>query len=86
MPEQVRYRTKLTQSSIFLVRYQTKIRDAGMLMPALVFWMPMPSYGDLRLGNSRSKIKEDVSVLEKVTCNLFLGRKVTSYLKSVTHF
>ncbi len=44
MPEQVRYRTKLTQSGIFLVRYWTKIRDAGMPMPALVFWMPMPSY------------------------------------------
>ncbi len=44
MPEQVRYRTKLIQSGIFLVRYQTKIRDAGMPMPALVFWMPMPSY------------------------------------------
>jgi hypothetical protein len=45
MPEQVWYRTKLTQSGIFLVRYRTKIRDAGMPMPALVFWMPMPSYG-----------------------------------------
>ncbi len=44
MPEQVRYRTKLTQSGIFLVRYQTKIRDAGMTMPALVSSMPMPSY------------------------------------------
>ncbi len=30
--------------------------------------------GDLLLGNSRSKIKDDDSVLEKVTCNLFLGR------------
>ncbi len=38
--------------------------------------------GDLWLG----KNKEDASVLEKVTCNLFLGRNVTSYLKSVTHF
>jgi hypothetical protein len=45
MPEQVRYRTELTQSGIFLVWYRTKIRDAGMPMPALVFWMPMPSYG-----------------------------------------
>ncbi len=36
-------RTKLTQSSIFVVRYRTKIRDAGMSMPALVFSMPMPS-------------------------------------------
>jgi hypothetical protein len=42
--------------------------------------------GDLWLDNSRSKIKDDASVLEKVTCNLFLGRNVTSYLKSVTHF
>jgi hypothetical protein len=44
MPEQVRYRTKLTQSGIFLVRYRTKIRHAGMPMPALVSSMPMPSY------------------------------------------
>jgi hypothetical protein len=32
--------------------------------------------GDLWLGNSGSKIKDDASVLEKVTCNLFLGRNV----------
>jgi hypothetical protein len=44
MPEQVWYRTKLTQSSIFLVQYRTKIWDAGMPMPALVSSMPMPSY------------------------------------------
>ncbi len=44
MPEQVWYRTKLTQSGIFLVRYQTKIRDAGIPMPAFVSSMPMPSY------------------------------------------
>jgi hypothetical protein len=43
IPEQVRYRTKLTQSGIFVVQYRTKIRDAGMPMPALVFSMPMPS-------------------------------------------
>jgi hypothetical protein len=43
-PEQVWYRTKLTQSGIFLVQYRTKIRDAGMPMPALVSSMPMPSY------------------------------------------
>ncbi len=45
MLEQVRYWTKLTQSVIFLVRYQTKIRDAGMPMPALVSSMQMPSDG-----------------------------------------
>ncbi len=45
MPKPVRYRTKLTQSGIFLVRYQTKIRYAGMPMPALISSMPMPSYG-----------------------------------------
>ncbi len=44
------------------------------------------TYGDLWLGNSWSKIKDDASVLEKVTYNLFLGRNVTSYLKSITHF
>jgi hypothetical protein len=42
--------------------------------------------GDLLLGNSGAKIKDDASVLEKVTCNLFLGRNVTSYLKSVPTF
>jgi hypothetical protein len=46
MPEQVRYRTKLTQPGIFLVRYRTRIRDAGMPMPGLVSSMPMPSYDD----------------------------------------
>jgi hypothetical protein len=45
MPEQVLYRTKLTQSGIFLVRYRTKIRDARKPMPALVSSMLMPSYG-----------------------------------------
>ncbi len=44
MPGQVQYRTKLTQSGIFLVQYRTKILDAGMPMPALVSSMPMPSY------------------------------------------
>jgi hypothetical protein len=44
IPEQTRYRTKLTQSSIFLVRYRTKIQDAGMPMLALVSSMPMPRY------------------------------------------
>ncbi len=48
MPKPVRYRTKLTQSGIFLVRYQTKIRDARMPMPALVSSMPMPSYDYLQ--------------------------------------
>jgi hypothetical protein len=47
MPKQVRYRTKLTQSGIFLVRYRTKIQDAGMPMSALVSSMPMPSYANL---------------------------------------
>ncbi len=44
MPKPVLYRTKLTQSGIFLVRYRTKIRDARMPMPALVSSMPMPTY------------------------------------------
>ncbi len=47
MPGQVRYQTKWTQSGIFLVRYRTKILDARMPMPALVSWMPMPSYGSI---------------------------------------
>ncbi len=44
MPKPVQYWTKLMQSGIFLVWYQTKIRDAGMPMPVLVSSMPMPSY------------------------------------------
>jgi hypothetical protein len=50
MLELVQYRTKPMQSGIFLVRYRTKLTDAGMPMPALVFWMPMPSYGFFYLG------------------------------------
>jgi hypothetical protein len=42
--------------------------------------------GDLQLGKQSSKIKDVASDLEKVTFNLFLGRSVASYLKSVTHF
>jgi hypothetical protein len=45
MPELIRYRNKTTQSGIFFVRYPTEMTDAGMPMPALVFWMPMPTYG-----------------------------------------
>jgi hypothetical protein len=45
MPELVRYRNKVSQSGIFLFRYRTETTDAGMPMPALVFWMPMPTYG-----------------------------------------
>ncbi len=48
MPEQARYWTKVTQSGIFLVRYRTKIRDAGMPMPALVSSMLMPSYANFQ--------------------------------------
>jgi hypothetical protein len=56
MPGQVRYRTKPRQSSLFLVRYRTKIIDAGMPMPALVSWMPMPSYGNKELLFTSSSI------------------------------
>ncbi len=48
MPEQVQYRTRLIQSGIFLVRFWTKIRDAGMQMLALVYPMPMPSCGAIK--------------------------------------
>ncbi len=51
IPEQVRYQTNLTQSGIFLVRYRTKIRDAGMPMPALVFSMLMHSYAQKQGSN-----------------------------------
>jgi hypothetical protein len=44
MPESVRYRTKLMQYGIFLFQYRTEIIDAGILMPALVSSMSMPSY------------------------------------------
>ncbi len=57
----VRYRTKLNQSGIFLVRYRTKIRDARMPMPALVYSMTMPSYG------GRQVIFKKVKVLSSFT-------------------
>jgi hypothetical protein len=44
VPEPVCYWTKLMQSGIFLFRYRTEIMDAGILMPALVSSMPMPSF------------------------------------------
>jgi hypothetical protein len=44
MPEPVRYQTKLMQSVIFLFRYRTEFMDAGILMPALVSSMMIPSY------------------------------------------
>jgi hypothetical protein len=47
MPELIRYRNKTMQSGIFLLRYRTEMKDAGMPMPALVLWMPMPSYGNI---------------------------------------
>jgi hypothetical protein len=49
MPEQLRYRNKAAQSDIFLARYRTEMTDAGMPIPALVFWMPMPTYGEMVL-------------------------------------
>jgi hypothetical protein len=48
MQELVRYRNKTTQSGIFLLRYRTEMTDTGIPMPALVFWMPMPTYGNYR--------------------------------------
>jgi hypothetical protein len=44
MPGLIQYRTKPTQSGIFLVRYWIEIMDVGMLMPSLVSSMPMTSY------------------------------------------
>jgi hypothetical protein len=44
MLQRIRYRCKATQSSIFLVRHRTEKSGTGMPMPALVLWMPMPTY------------------------------------------
>jgi hypothetical protein len=48
------------QSGIFLVRYRTKLMDAGMPMPALFCLMPMPSYGEkpsyFSLGPARREV------------------------------
>jgi hypothetical protein len=46
-------KNKMTQSGTFFTRYQTGMTDAGMPMPALVFRMPMPTYG-FRFQNSDS--------------------------------
>jgi hypothetical protein len=43
MPKGVRYRNKDTQSDIVMGRYRIEKKDTGMPMPALVFWMPMPT-------------------------------------------
>jgi hypothetical protein len=38
--------------------------DAGIPMPALVFWMPMPSYGYLFVNRSkRDSIKVEISII-----------------------
>jgi hypothetical protein len=55
MPEPIRYRIKVMQSGIFLIRYRTEMTDAGMPMPALVSWMPMPTYDNYAGANSRRK-------------------------------
>jgi hypothetical protein len=44
MPELILYRNKAMQSGILMVRYRAEMKDAGLPMPALVFWMPMPTY------------------------------------------
>jgi hypothetical protein len=46
MPELIQHRNETTKSDIYLARYRTEMTDAGMPMPALVFWMPMPTYGN----------------------------------------
>jgi hypothetical protein len=69
MPEKVQYWTKLTQSGIFLVRYRTKIWDAGMPMPALVSLMPMPSYANgplSRTGCVVSFYEDDIYLISDV--------------------
>jgi hypothetical protein len=57
MPGQFRYQTKPRQSGIFSVWYQTDYIDAGMPMPALVFWMPMPSYGRMEVKDCPAKTR-----------------------------
>jgi hypothetical protein len=66
MPKQVWYRTKLNQSGIFLVRYRSKIQDAGVLMPALVYSMPMPSYATRGGVISNSAFWEEETCLQSV--------------------
>jgi hypothetical protein len=44
MPESVRYRNKVNQSSTGLIWYRTEIMDAGIPMPAASALMPMPRY------------------------------------------
>jgi hypothetical protein len=36
-----------------LIRYRTEKTDAGMPMPALVSWMPMPTYDEVAHGGSQ---------------------------------
>jgi hypothetical protein len=72
MPEQVQYRTKRTQSGIFIVRYWTKIRDAGMPMPALVSSMPMPSYAYIYGYKSLCRVTKKRLVRANTEIRLFL--------------
>jgi hypothetical protein len=45
------------QSGIFIVRYRTVLVDAGMPMPALVFFMLMPSYDVLPGAEKRKELQ-----------------------------
>jgi hypothetical protein len=59
MPEQIQYRTKLTQSGIFLVQYRIKIRnaDAGVsFLDADAQLCPTPRTGkEIRLKKTQQK-------------------------------
>jgi hypothetical protein len=43
------FRQTPSNNGIFLVRYQSKIRDTGMLMPPLVSSMPTTTYVAMQL-------------------------------------
>jgi hypothetical protein len=68
IPEAVRYRNKETQSGIFLVRYRTEMTDAGMPMPVLVFWMPMPTYAVESGGRVAVSENSDFTAMDALHC------------------
>ncbi len=74
MLTQVRYRTKLTQSGIFMVRYRIKIRNARMPMPALVSLMPMPSFDYYRSCIHMNQSKDLVKISRNLSVKILMVR------------
>jgi hypothetical protein len=78
----VRYQVKVTKSDIFLVRYWTKMTDAGMQMPALVFRLPMPTYGHMAGVQDHTAARNDKQLQRFIGFFEFLA-KILTWLASI---